>query len=63
MLELLSVFESILRFISTLISTGYSVQKIVEIKNDNNWSDENVMFISSLIIGFVFGVMWSYFKK
>lgn len=63
MLELLSIFESILRIISTVISTGFSVKKLIEIKNENDLSDENTIFILSLVFGFILGIMWSYFKK
>ena len=63
MLELLSLFESLLKIISTIISTGFSVKKLIELKNDNDLSDENIMFVGSLIIGFIFGILWSYLKR
>ena len=63
MLELLSIFESVLKFISTIISTGFSVKKLIELKDENDLSDENLIFVGSLIIGFVFGILWSYLKK
>lgn len=63
MLEFLSIFESILKFISTIISTGFSVKRLVELKDENEWSDENILFIGSIVLGFIMGILWSYLKK
>ena len=63
MLELLSIFENILRFISTVISTGFTVKKLAELKDEYDIRDENLIFIGSLIVGFLLGIAWNYFKK
>ena len=63
MFELLSYFESIIRFISVILSTGFSLQRLKEIKEENGWETDTVFFISSIIIGFALGIMFSYFKK
>jgi len=63
MLELLSIFESILKFISTIISTGFSIKKLIELKDEKEWSDENILFIGSLVLGFIMGILWNYLKK
>lgn len=63
MLELLSYLESIIRFISVILSTGFSMKKLIEMKDEYKWDLDNMIFIGSIIIGFVLGIMFSYFKK
>ena len=63
MLELLSYLESIIRFISVILSTGFSMKKLIELKDEYNWELDNMIFIGSIIIGFILGIMFSYFKK
>ena len=63
MLELLSYLENIIRFISVILSTGFSMKKLIEMKDEYEWDLDNIIFISSIIIGFILGIMFSYFKK
>ena len=63
MLEILSYFESIIRFISVVLSTGFSLKRLVELKDEYEWDLDNMIFIGSIIIGFILGIMFSYFKK
>ena len=63
MLELLSYFESIIRFISLILSTSFDLQKLKEMKEENNWDFDTIIFISSIVIGFIFGILFNYLKK
>ena len=63
MFELLSYFESIIRFVSVILSTGFSLKKIVELKDEYDWDLDNIIFVGSIIVGFFLGIMFSYFKK
>jgi hypothetical protein len=60
-MEIIFLLENLLRIITTIISTGFSVQKIMELKK-SDWNKEHFIFISSLIIGFLFGIMWNKLK-
>ena len=63
MLELLSYLESIIRFISLFLSTGFSLQRLKEIQEENGWETDTIFFVSSIVCGFVLGILFSYFSK
>ena len=63
MLELLSYFESIIRFISVILSTGFSMKRLIELKDEYNWDLDNMIFVGSIVVGFILGIMFSYLKK
>ena len=62
MLELLSYFESIIRFINLILSTGFGLQSLKDMKEENGWETDTMFFICSIVVGFFLGVLFNYFK-
>jgi len=63
MIEILTLLESFLKIISTIISTGFSIKKLIELKDETDWTNENYIFIASIVFGFFLGLFWSYIQK
>ena len=60
MSDILSLLESFLKLISTIISSGFSIKKI---KENIDFSNENNVFLIAIISGFFLGLFWSYIRK
>ena len=62
-MEFIFLIESFLKIIVTVISTGFSVKKLMDIKDEVDWKNDNIIFATSLIIGFVLGIVWHKYLK
>ncbi len=59
-LSIVKYFETILSFISMLLSSDFDIESI---KEKTGMNTDTLLFTTALIFGFILGIGWSYLDR